>query len=986
MMGPMEAGLELRVLGSVEVLREGRTVPIGGPKPRLVLAMLLASRGSVVSSDRLCEELWGDTQPADPGAVLQSQLSRLRRLLRPEVEIVTRPPGYVLEVSGDRVDAGRFDELCRRAQTMSDPRDVVRALEGALACFHGAPFEEFADRDWARVAAVRLAGMRVKAWEDCLDARLALGDHVALVPELEALVEAHPLRERPWQQLVLALYRSGRTAEGLRRVASVRALMRDELGLELSPGLRDLEARLLIDDPALLLGPGLTHPTAARPPPVAPSRLVGREAEIDRLVGLLRTERLLTLTGPGGVGKTRIALRLAGDLWDELGMEVFIVELASVHDPASTVAAIATAVDVQQRQHLSVEETLFEYLGGRRVLLVLDNCEHLRAPVASLVERLLSRCAGATVLTTSREVLGLAGEHVWRVKPLVVADPDADVDEVAEASAVRLFVERAAASRDGFVLDRDNAGAIANIVRRVDGLPLAIELAAARMRAMSPAALAARLDTRLDLLEGAQTSMIPRHRTLSDLVLWSHELLDEEEQHLFARLCVFAGGFGLDAVESVCADRVLTPERSSWVLANLVDKSMVQLVDPDVPRYRLLETLREFGHKRLGAGIHAEMRKCHARWFLHVAERFARALAGPGEADAVSSLDRDFDNLRAAHQWSIEVGEVDVSLRLIAALREYSFRTMRAEIVSWADDTIGLPGVATHPGLPMALALGAYGRFVRGDLEGAIEQGERAINIAGAAGSDTSGLAERAVANALFYRGEPQRAMKLTEHMIASARQGSPARLAHALYMRSVAHTSVGDNSNGRQIAEEASAAARASGSPTANAQASYALGLALESTDPAEAAAYLEQAADLARQAGNRWIEAFALTEVLWLQARQNHPRAALARYSDVIDLWYRGGDWANQWLSLRHVFGILVQLRDYHGAATLHGALTAAGAAYALPFEASDAQRISDLVNDLRQNLGPATFAATVRRGASMSDGDIIAFVRSQIRALSS
>jgi hypothetical protein len=567
-----------------------------------------------------------------------------------------------------------------------------------------------------------------------------------------------------------------------------------------------------------------------------------------------------------------------------------------------------------------------------------------------------------------------------------VADPDADIEEVAEAAAVRLFVERAAASRDGFVFDRENAAAIANIVRRVDGLPLAIELAAARMRSMSPAALATRLDTRLDLLEGAQKSMIPRHRTLSDLVMWSHELLDEEEQHLFARLCVFTGGFGLDAVEAVCADGVLTPERASWVLANLVDKSMVQLVDPDVSRYRLLETLREFGYKRLGAGLHAEMRERHARWFLHIAECSALALAGPGEAYAISLLDRDFDNLRAAHQWSIECGEVEASLRLIAALREYSFRTMRAEIVSWADDTIALLGVATHPGLPMALAFAAYGRFVRGDLEGAIEHGERAIRMAEAAGSDTSGLAERTLANAWFYRGEVPRATKWMEQMIDSARQGSPARLAHALYMRSVAYTSVGDNLKGQQFAKKASAAARASGSPTANAQASYALGLALESTDPAEAAVHLEQAADLARQAGNRWIEAFALTEVLWLQARQNLPRAALARYSDVIDLWYRGGDWANQWLSLRHVFGILMQLRDYHGAATLHGALSAAGASYALPFEASDAQHISNLVDDLRQKLGPATFASTVRRGASMSDGDIIAFVRGQIRALSS
>jgi predicted ATPase len=979
-------GLELRVLGGIEVLRGQRPVAIGGPKPRLVLAMLLAFRGSTVSVDRLCEELWGDGQPADPGAVLQSHLSRLRRMLRPEVAIVARPPGYVIEGAEERLDAGRFEELCRRAQTMSHPSDAVRTFEEAFACFRGPPFEEFADRDWARVTAVRLGEMRVKALEDCFDARLAMGDHAALVPELEALVEEHPLRERPWQQLALALYRSGRTADALRRVSAIRAHMRDELGLDLPTGLRDLEGRLLTDDPSLLLRSNDARATERQRPVFGATRLVGREADIGRLMALLQGNRLITLTGPGGVGKTRLALRLANEFWDEERSEVFVVELASVHDPISMIAAIATAIDVHQRQHLSVEETLFEYLQGRRVLLVLDNCEQLRAPVASLAERLLGRCLDVTVLTTTREVLGLPTEHVWRVEPLGIVDPHADLTEVAEAPAVRLFVERAQSSRDGFVLNEENAAAVANIVRRLDGLPLAIELAAARMRAMSPGALATRLDKHLDLLEGAQTSMIARHRTLNELVMWSHELLDPEEQRLFARLCVFAGGFGLDAVESVCATGDLSADQASRVLANLVDKSMVQLVDPDLPRYRLLETLRQFGYDRLGPAVHAEIRERHAGWFLEVAEHSARELTGPAEPDAVSALDRDFDNLRAAHQWAIEHDDADTALRLVVALREYSFRTMRAEIINWADEAVSLAGNTAHPRLPVALGVAAYGRFVRGDLEGAIERAERAISTAEATGADSSGLAERALANAWFYRGEVERAMEWTERMLRSARRGSPARLAHALYMRSVACTDIGDHQQGRQAAAEAGAAALASGSPTAKAQASYALGHALASTAPTEAAAHLQDAADLAQKAGNRWIQAFALTEVLALQARQHHPQAALAQYADVIDLWYRGGDWANQWLSLRNVLGLLVQLRDYHGAAILHGALSSAGAASALPFGAVDAQRIAGLVDEIRQTLGPDTFAVTVRRGAAMTDGELIGFVRTQIRALSS
>jgi tetratricopeptide (TPR) repeat protein len=347
-------------------------------------------------------------------------------------------------------------------------------------------------------------------------------------------------------------------------------------------------------------------------------------------------------------------------------------------------------------------------------------------------------------------------------------------------------------------------------------------------------------------------------------------------------------------------------------------------------------------------------------------------------------LDRDFDNLRAAHRWSIEHHDIDTALRLVVGLREYSFRCMHAEIASWADIAIELPDASAHERYPVAVGVAAYGRFVRGDLEGAIQLGGQAVSAACRLGVDSSGLAERALGNAWFYRGDYEQGAEWTDRMIVSAQSGSPARLAHALYMRSVAFTTVGDSVRGAQFAANCAVAAADSGSPTAYAQALYAQGLARKSTSPQEATDELRRAADIARDAGNRWIQAFALTEVLSLEGRQGRPREALARYIDVIDLWFRGGDWANQWLSLRHVFGILVQLRADLGAATLHGALTAAGSAYALPFEASDAQRINALVDDLRERLGAAAFASAVRRGSSLSEGEIIEYVRAQIRAL--
>jgi len=882
------------------------------------------------------------------------------------------------------IDAGRFEQLCKRASSSSNPKVTVELLEGALACWRGSAFEEFAEHDWARLEAMRLDELHILAQEELFEARLALGGHGALVGELEALVTRHPMRERFWQQLIVALYRSGRSAEALRRAEALRVVMREELGLDPSPALRELEARVLNDDPTLLQPPVASRRSVIRQLPTEPTRLVGRTEELKLLTSQLRIDRLVTLTGPGGVGKTRLAMRLAGELWDEFDGEVFVTELAPVRDPTSTVAAIATALDVQQRQHLSIEETLVEYLRARRALLVLDNCEHLRGTIASLSERLLSWCPGVTILATSREVLGLPGEHVWRVRPLAIPDEGSGPAAASEAPATRLFVECAIAARPGFSLGPENVNSVIEIVGRLDGLPLAIELAAARIRAMGPAALAERLSEGFDLLAGAQTSMIPRHRTVQDLVEWSYDLLAPDEQLLFARLCVFAGSFGLDAAEEVCAGLDLGKSTVSLLLANLVDKSMVQLVDEDLPRYRLLETLREYGRDRLSEAERYVVRARHAAWYLEVAERCARSLAGSDEATAIQMLDRDFDNLRAAHRWSIEHPDIDTALRLVAGLREYSFRCMHAEIASWADVAIALPAACAHERYPVAVGVAAYGRFVRGDLEGAIELGGRAVAAARQLGVDSSGLAERALGNAWFYRGDYERGIEWTDRMIASAQRGSPARLAHALYMRSVAFTTVGDNVRGAQFAANSGVAAADSGSPTAHAQALYAQGLARKATSPLEATAELQRAADIAREAGNRWIQAFALTEVLWLEARQGRPRVALARYIDVIDLWYRGGDWANQWLSLRHVFGILVQLRADLGAATLHGALTAAGSAYALPFEAADAQRINSLVDDLRDRLGAAAFASAVRRGSSLSDGEIIEFVRAQIRAL--
>ena len=836
---------------------------------------------------------------------------------------------------------------------------------------------------------MRLEELRHTAIEQWIECRLAAGGDAALVSDLEGLTAEHPLRERYWRQLMVALYQTGRQADALRRAAELRRLLRDELGLSVSPALRDLEARVLADDPTLL-------PTAVpasgrghgRPVADDPSPLVGRDEQLAQLAEAVRADRLVTLVGPGGVGKSRLARRVAATS-DDFHDGVAVVELAAVRDPAALGESVAAAVDVQQRQHLSVEDSVLAVLASRRhpLLLVLDNCEHLLDAVVPFVERIRTRCHAVHVLATSRAPLGLPGEIVWTIAPLAVAPLDVnDRDGVASAPATQLLLERATAASPGFTLTDANAPVVAELCRRLDGLPLALELAAARFRSLAPETIVDRLGTRSSLLDAGPHAIEVRHRTLRDTIGWSYELLSAGERTLFNQLSVFAGSFDLPAVEAVCdlgTDQGVEPDRDVVdVLVALVDKSMVQVINGR--RYQLLETLREYGRERLEdvGGVEA-VRARHLRWFVDLAERAATGLAGPDEAAWTGLVEADFDNFRAAHARAVRTGDVDAALRLVAGLREYAFRRIRYELTSWAATAAALPGARDHPRYPIVLATVAYGHFVRGNLTRAVEVGHQTVALS--SDVDSSGLAERTLGNALFYLGHVDEALAWMDQMVASAHASrSPARLAHALYMRSVAETSVGRTVRGAVLAGEAQAAARASGSPTASAQADYALGLALEGTEPAESLQLLRHAAVTAATAGNRWVEAFAETEVWWLEARTGELRQALTGLGAVIDTWQRGGDWANLWLSLRHVFGLLQQIGDDRAAAVLHGALAAAGATDALPFEPSDAEHLTDIVEQLRTRMAPEQFERAAADGAAMPEPELIAYIQDRITAL--
>jgi predicted ATPase/DNA-binding SARP family transcriptional activator len=978
-------GVDCRVLGPVEVVDEGSALSLGGSKPRLILAMLLAERGHVVSLDRFVDALWGPSPPVSAVPTLQTHVSRLRRLFLAATDpprIETRPPGYRLEVAPQRLDAARFEAgvgCARRELDNDNPRHALRAAEAALGEWRGPAFAEFAGEDVLRAEAARLEELRVVAHEVAIGARLACGEHADVIGVLEALVAEYPLRERLWAQLMLALYRSGRPGEALQRGAELRSLLREQLGLSPSAEVRALESDVLAERPELTwVGPVPDPaPQAVRAVPRDPAPLLGRDGELTIVRRLVAENRLVSVTGPGGVGKTRLVQELLEEFADAHPGGIRWVELAPVRDGEPAVAAVATALDLQRRPERSLEDSIVEVLALQTLLLVLDNCEHVLESIAPLVARILRRCPSTRVLTTTREPLGLPGEATWALPPLdVPSSGTASLTEIRASTAVALFTARAGAARTGFILDEANRRAVAEICIRLDGLPLALELAAARVRSMTPADIADRLDARFRLLAGTRSPDM-RHRALLDVVRWSYDLLGPAEQTLFARLCVFAGSFDLPRAEDVCTSADLDQPAVAALLAALVDKSMVVATESDGRmRYRLLETLREFARTQLRTRSDATAtRRAHARSHLRTAQAAGQGLGGPDERHWSRRIDDDLEDLREAFGASLRLGDLDTALELVVAIREFAFRSVRYEIVDWAHTVSTMPGAEERPLYPVVLGILAYGRFVRGELTGAVVAARNAVAAAARLGVPTLALAERVLGNALFFRGETADALVWMDRMVEVAQEsGDASLLAHGCYMRSVAHTSVGDHDAARRLAAEAQRAAQRCGSPTALAQAAYAAGLSCERDDPGRAVELLVSSERLAGAVGNRWLRSFARTEELYLRAQRGDIDEALTGYREVVDTWFRGGEWANQWLSLRHLFGVFASLGDDEIAAVLHGALDAAGAATALPFEPSRAARVNGLADTVRARYGAAAFDAAVNHGRSMRDEEVV------------
>jgi predicted ATPase/DNA-binding SARP family transcriptional activator len=915
--------LRYRLLGPLEVADDDRPIAVPSAQQRLLLAMLLVEAGRTVPADALVDGLWGDLLPSDPAAALRTQVARLRRRLGARAgDLVTDDVGYRLVVGEGCLDTQVFEWL------LAEDR-----VDDALALWRGPVLGEFADRDFAAPAAARLDELRLGAQEHRAANTLAEGSAHAAVADLEPLIAQHPERERARGLLMEALYRVGRQTDALAVFDGWRREL-IEHGLEPGPALVDLERRILQHQ----------FPATGRTFPVPSSSFVGRKQDIATATTTLRASRMLTLCGPGGVGKTRLALEVSRRVSGRYPDGVRFCDLSTFRRPGQVERAVAAAVgvpDTAPRQPGDqLVDQLIDRLASRRLLLVLDNCEHLLNPVARIVDRIVGHTDGITVLATSRERLGADGEIVQPVEPL-----DA-------AAATGLFIDRARAIDPTFALDEPS---VRRVCARLDRLPLAIELAAACMNATTASELVNALDDPLGLLNSGSRATA-RHASLGAVIDWSYKTLSSDEQAAFDRFAVFAGRVDADAAVAVTGAPL-------GVLLRLVDRSLVTVDRGQVTQYSMLETLRDYALARLDQRAELEVaRGAHAAWAVNLAEQAAAHLSSAEEPDWAARVARHIDEFRAAHVWLVG-HDPEAALRLSAALHPWAFWRGRSEVFRMAE-VASATASTESPLWADVVSSAAVGAWQRGDLVAA-EAG------AHAAAGHHRGL--EVLADVAFLRGDLDRARALFLQAAAQAEAaGDTLQVVWDLGSAALALHYVGQTVDGEPA--HVMAVANKCGSPSARAFAHFVIG-EVDASVPE-----LRTAMELAEQVGSEFLHNLAVVSLAAATARSGDKSLALDHYERAIRSWQQVGAWSPLWITLRTFIRVLADLGLDHDAATLHGATRRPRTGPA-PYGA-DSAMMQETATTLLQRLGQDDFDTHVTHGADLADDEVVTFALQAVR----
>jgi predicted ATPase/DNA-binding SARP family transcriptional activator len=750
----MTAPLEIRLLGPFDVSVEGHPVVVSGSKRQALLAMLALPPGRVVGVDALIDALWGSDLPSSPRNAVQHHVARLRGALGHDA-IAASGDGYSLPHA--EVDAVRFEQLLeetRAALRDGEVRAAAALVSDALGLWRGDALLGLTDGPWFGAEAARLAALRDDAIEEQFDVRLALGEHRELVPAIRNALEREPFRERLWGQLMLALYRSGRQADALDVFTEARGVLSEQLGLEPGPDLRRLQDAILAHDPAIASAPRAGERRGTLPAPA--TSFVGREQDIARVIELLGLHRMVTLAGPPGVGKTRLALEVLRHIEHDVPDGVWYVDLARAGEPADVVRLTAGVVDVRGPDPL---ERIVARLRDAQAVVCLDSCEHVRDEAARVASAILQGAPGVRVLATSREVLRVGGEARCTISPLPVEDSEDPV----ESAAVALFEARAAAARPGFRLTERTAPIATKIVGLLDGLPLAIELAAAQINVLGLPELCSLLERRLGVFErpGAPDEV---GAAVATLVEWSYDLLHANEKTVLEGIAVHRGGSSLGSLTTLGTSAGLDEPTVAHLLGALVDKSIVSVSFPaDEARYSVLDTVRDYVLRQVDDdGGLGDLRRAHAEHFASLADASRAGLRGAEWRAWLERLEPENDNLWAALAFAREAGDADLAARLGASLGWY-FAT--AERVSEgrrfleAARDVGAPADSgVHAEL---LALLCYLAFEELDFEAAVAIGTDALALAEHEAPGQLPIAQMALGLALAESGEIDRGSRL---------------------------------------------------------------------------------------------------------------------------------------------------------------------------------------------------------------------------------